>query len=96
MDPKSFLKDNLGKNTKELFKGFLNILEDLHTDHQRTFSKLRSALPEEYETVINLADYFDYDKLQYLRKRVLDVGNESIRKNEAEFEKVNLKFEFKQ
>lgn len=96
MNPKNLLKDNLDKNIKELFKGFLNTIEDLHADHQRTFSKLRSALPEEYEAIINMADYFDYDKLQHIRKRILDVGNESLRKNDSELEKVNLKFEFKQ
>ena len=68
----------------------------MHADHQRTFAKLRSALPEDYESIINMADYFDYDKLQYIRKRILDVGNESLRKNDSELEKVNLKFEFKQ
>ncbi len=96
MDPKNLLKDNLDRNVKELFKGFLNTIEDLHADHQRTFAKLRSALPEDYEPIINMADYFDYDKLQHIRKRVLDVGNESLRKNDSELEKVNLKFEFKQ
>ena len=96
MNPKNLLKDNLDKNIKELFKGFLNTIEDLHADPIALFQKLRSAFVEKYEAIINMADYFDYDKLQHIRKRILDVGNESLRKNDSELEKVNLKFEFKQ
>ena len=43
-----------------------------------------------------MADYFDYEKLQSIRKKVLDMGNESVRKNNTEIEKINLIFEFKQ
>jgi hypothetical protein len=95
MEPKQLIEENIEKHTKDLFKRFLNIIEDLHSEHQRIFLKLKHSLPEEHEGLINMADYFDYEKLQSIRKKVLDMGNESVRKNNSEFEKIDLIFEFK-
>ena len=96
MEPKQYLEENIEKHTKDLFKRFLNIVEDLHSEHQRIFLKLKHSLPEDYQGLINMADYFDYEKIQSIRKKVLYMGNESVRKNNTEIEKINLIFEFKQ
>lgn len=82
------------KNTKVLFKSFLILIEDLHQDHIINFKKLRDALPKEYHALLNQADYFDQYKLQYLRKKILDMGNESIRDTENTFEDFTISFKF--
>lgn len=82
------------RSTKVLFKSFLVLMEDLHQDHLINFSKLRKALPEEYSRLIDQADYFDQHKMQYLRKKILDMGNESIRETNNDLENFTISFKF--
>ena len=83
------------RNTTSLFKGFLMILEDLKKEHEINFGKLKKNLPEEYKPVIDQADYFDEEKVQHLRKRTLDIGNEAIRSIDGGLENFTIDFEFK-
>lgn len=94
MRAESAIQDVYSKNTKILFKSFLVLIEDLNKDHAINFSKLRKALPKEYQSLIDQADYFDQHKLQYLRKKILDMGNESIREAENSFENFTISFKF--
>ena len=94
MDDKEIASSIYNKNTKILFKSFLILIEDLQKDHLINFGKLRKALPKEYEPLIDQADYFDQHKLQYLRKKILDMGNESIRETENSFENFTISFKF--
>jgi|DEB0MinimDraft_6_1074348.scaffolds.fasta_scaffold137615_2 hypothetical protein len=89
-----FLEYCYVRNTKSLFKGFLMLVEDLKQEHESHFGKLRDALPEEYQDLINQADYLDEDKFEHLRKRVLDMGNENLRNFSTEFEKYTVSFRF--
>ena len=93
MDAKGLLGDYYGRNTKRLFKTFLILLEDLKTEHEISFCKLRKNLPEN-KALIEQADYFSEDKMQYLRKKVLDMGNDNIRSNDDDLEKFTIEFEF--
>jgi hypothetical protein len=81
------------KHIKTLFKSFLILIEDLHKEHEINFSKLKKSLPED-ERLIVQADYFDEDKLKYLRKKVLDMGNEVIRSNDSDLENFTITFKF--
>ena len=94
MDPQEAIKSIYSKNTKLLFKSFLVLIEDLHNEHSINFKKLKKALPDNYTNLIDQADYFDYDKMQYLRKKILDMGNESIRESENNFENFTISFKF--
>ena len=94
MDAKGLLGDYYGRNTKKLFKTFLVLLEDLKTEHDIHFSKLRKNLPQ-HKDLIEQADYLDEEKMQYLRKKILDMGNENIRANQNDLEKFTIHFEFK-
>jgi len=89
MDAKALLGDYYGRNTKRLFKTFLVLLEDLKTEHDISFCKLRKN-----KALIEQADYFSEDKMQYLRKKVLDMGNDNIRSNDDDLEKFTIEFEF--
>lgn len=94
MDPQEAINAIYSKNTKLLFKSFLVLIEDLHNEHSINFKKLKKALPDNYKNLIDQADYFDYDKMQYLRKKILDMGNESIRESENNFENFTISFKF--
>jgi len=94
MDPQEAINDIYSRNTKVLFKSFLILMEDLQQDHLINFSKLRKALPEQYSSLIDQADYFDQHKMQYLRKRILDMGNECIRESENDLETFTISFRF--
>lgn len=95
-DPsKEILQQRYEKHIKDLFKSFLVLIEDLHHDHLDNFTKLKSAIPKEYLNLINQADYFDESKKQYLRKKVLDMGNDSVRNQNEDLEKFTVVFNFK-
>ena len=66
------------RSVTSLYKTFLIILEDLREENLDHFDKLYKAFPDK-ETVIRQADYFTEEKLSYLRKKVLDAGNDCIR-----------------
>ena len=93
MEAKKFLSDKVNGSTKSLFKNFLVLVEDLHAENQISFNKLKSHLPE-HSSIIDQANYFDENKMQYLRKKILDIGNESIRESNSDLEKFTIKFKF--
>jgi hypothetical protein len=66
------------RNIISLYKAFLIILEDLEAEHAQHFDKLYEAFPDHQDT-ISQADYFTEDKMSYLRKKVLDAGNDCVR-----------------
>ncbi len=66
------------RSITSLYKSFLIILEDLKEENLDHFDKLYDAFPDK-EEVIRQADYFTEEKLSYLRKKVLDAGNDCIR-----------------
>ena len=94
MQPETAIHSMYSKNTKKLFKSFLILIEDLNKDHEINFRKLRQALPSKYQSLLDQADYFDEDKLQYMRKKILDMGNESIRGTEDDLENFTISFKF--
>ena len=94
-EARDMLSEEYGRSIRDLFKSFLILIEDLNEDHRANFSKLKSALPEEYRPIIDQADYFDEKKLKYLRKKVLDMGNENLRNVENNYSKYIISFDFK-
>lgn len=94
MEAKDFLSERFNGSTKSLFKNFLVLMEDLYTENQICFHKLKKHLPE-HASLLDQANYFDEDKMQYLRKKILDMGNESIRGSENDLEKFIVEFNFK-
>lgn len=71
------------------------MVEDMKKDHDFHYQKLYEELPEEYHSVIKMADHFTPDKLSWIRKRILDHGNESIRNIQQELENYKVSFNFK-
>jgi len=95
MEDKDILQERYARHTKALFKGFLFVLEDLHQEHRIHFTKLKKALPHEHHDLIDQSNYFDMDKMQHLRKRVLDLGNDSLRGQNEDLDKFTVILDFK-
>lgn len=93
-EARDMLSEEYGRSVRDLFKSFLILIEDLNEDHKINFSKLKSNLPSEYHSVIDQADYFDEIKLKYLRKKILDMGNENIRNVQSNYSKYTISFDF--
>ena len=82
----------VARNVTNLYKGFLVLLEDIQQQHRVHFSKLKRDLPE-HDKIINQADYLDEANLEYVRKKVLDIGNDCRRQIETELEKFDIDFD---
>jgi hypothetical protein len=95
MEAKNFLEDRSEHHIRSLFVQFLNILEDIRDAHEINFGKLYKHLPEKYEGIVSMADYFDEDFFQQYRKRVLDIGNSALREHNTELEVLSVQFKFK-
>lgn len=93
MQAGKFLSDTVKGSTKSLFKSFLVLVEDLHAENQICFDKLKKHLPE-HSDIIDQANYLDDEKMQYLRKKILDIGNESMREANSNIEKFTVNFKF--
>ena len=93
MEAGKFLSDTVKGNTKSLFKNFLVLVEELHAENQICFDKLKKHLPE-HSDIIDQANYLDDEKMQYLRKKILDIGNESMREANSNIEKFTVNFKF--
>jgi hypothetical protein len=94
MNAKKILSRRQCESTTVLFKQFLKILEDLKREHDAAYKKLYDNLPVEYSPILNVANYFDLDKMVHLRKRVLDLGNETMRSNDNELNDFSISFVF--
>jgi hypothetical protein len=88
-DPKlkEFLLFQVQRNITSLYKRYLNLIEDIQEEHINMLNKLNSKIDQ--ETLKNL-DYFDDNKYNYLRKKILDLGNETSREIIKNFDLLNI------
>lgn len=77
------------------FKAMLKIVEDMKQDHEFHYSKLYENIPTEYHPILKAADHFDEKKAKWIRKRILDIGNESLRDFASDLEHYEVSFVFK-
>ena len=92
MNGKEYLNDRVRNNTSDLFKRMLMVLEDIKHEHDRQFALLYNSAPESFKPVVKQAHYLDEDKMAHLRKRILDMGNESIRKTVSDMDMIHVEF----
>ena len=86
------------KSEKEiggLFKMMLLMVEDMKKDHDFHYQKLYENVPKKYHAVIDTANHFTPEKVNWIRKRILDFGNESIRNLGSELDNYTVSFVFK-
>ena len=92
MTGKDYINDRVKINTSDLFNKMLLILEDINHEHDRHFALLYQAAPETFKPVVKQAHYLDEDKMALLRKRILNLGYESIRQTSSELDIVRVEF----
>jgi len=63
------------RSITNLYKSFLNLVEDLSEEHKHQFDKLKKSIPE-HEDLLNQAEYLDEGHLNHIRKKILDSGND--------------------
>ena len=88
-DPKlkEFLLFQVHRNITSLYKRYLNLIEDIQEEHINMLNKLNNKIDQ--ETLKNV-DYFDDNKYNYLRKKILDLGNETSREIIKNFDLLNI------
>ena len=95
MDAKKKLNKESDDEISRLFKMMLMMVEDMKKDHDFHYEKLYENIPDEYHGVINTANHFTPQKVNWIRKRILDVGNESIRNLGSTLDNYSVSFVFK-
>ena len=95
MNAKKNLSLQSSREVSSLFKMMLIMLEDMKKDHDFHYQKLYENIPEEYHSIINTADHFTVENVNWIRKRILDQGNESIRNLYSEIDNYTVHFTFK-
>ena len=70
------------------------LVEDIQHENINSFNKLKRLSPEKSDS-IDCANFLDEAKMEYLRKKILDAGNDCIRNMEREIKKfeISLKLE---
>jgi len=95
MDAKKKLNRESDDEISKLFKMMLTMVEDMKQDHDFHYEKLYENIPDKYHAVINTANHFTPQKVNWIRKRILDVGNESIRNLGSTLDNYTVSFVFK-
>ena len=71
------------------------MVEDMKKDHDFHYKKLYNEIPNQYHSVLRAADHFTDEKVSWIRKRILDFGNESIRNLHSKLDNYTVTFIFK-
>ena len=95
MNPKNNLNKRSTEEVVKLYKMLLMMVEDMKQDHDFHYAKLYQHIPKEYNEVIDTANHFTSEKMAWIRKRILDYGNSSIRNLQEELENYQISFIFK-
>jgi hypothetical protein len=64
------------KNITRLFKSLLGVVEDVKNENGVMVKKISDRVDDDFSNSIN---YLTPERADFIRKRVLDLGNESIR-----------------
>lgn len=73
-----------------LFRGQLELFEELAQEHDIALDKLVRALPTEQQKLVELADYLTPERAEILRKRILDRGNDAWRELNRVIDNFNI------
>lgn len=86
-DIKEYTLFQIKRNVVNFYKTYLNLTSDLLKDHEILLKKIEEELGPEFAKNV---DYFDSDKYNYIRKKILDAGNEINRDIEKHFEFIDM------
>lgn len=78
MDKNDIDNFQIKRSIINLYKSFLIILEDLQNDQHLSLERLKNIIPEQSD-LIDQSNCFTKEKMQYIRKKILDNGNDCVR-----------------
>jgi len=84
---KDYLKFQLNRNIISLYKKYFEMVDDLRQEHKLMIQKMENASSKEF---VENIDYFNEDKYNYIRKKILDNGNDAIRNIESSFKSITI------
>lgn len=84
---KEYLAFQLNRNVVTLYKKLFEIVEDMRQEHQSMLQKVEKKTSKDFIDSIN---YLDDNKINYIRKKILDSGNDAIRNIENNFKAVKI------
>lgn len=84
---KEYLRFQLNRNIISLYKKYFEMVDDLKQEHNLMLLKMEKASSKEF---IENIDYFSEDKYNYIRKKILDSGNDAIRNIESSFKSIQI------
>lgn len=87
---RELLEFQVVRSITSLYKYFLGLVEELQRDHDTQFDKLKQAIPDQ-ENILNQAEYLDEAQLNFLRKKILDSGNDARRELISYMENFDIK-----
>ncbi|MDB4664741.1 hypothetical protein OAE97_00165 [Verrucomicrobia bacterium] len=85
---KEYIEFQISRSVVSLYKKYFELIEDLHQDHKKLLKKVENRTSSEFTENI---DYFDENKYNYIRKKILDSGNDAIRSIESSFKSIEIK-----
>ena len=86
---KELLIFQINRGIVNLYKKYFLIIQDLKQEHETLLEKVDQETSTDFPQKI---DYFTEDKYNYIRKKILDAGNDSIRELEKTLEVIDVRF----
>lgn len=84
---KDYMAFQLSRNVISLYKKLFEIVEDIKQEHTAMLQKVEKKTSKEF---IDSIDYLDDNKINYIRKKILDSGNDAVRNIENNFKAVTI------
>jgi hypothetical protein len=84
---KEYLQFQLNRNIINVYKKYFEIVDDLRQEHLSLIRKVSDATSPEFAKNI---DYFNADRYNYIRKKILDTGNDAIRNLDTNLKSVKI------
>jgi|TARA_Y100000310_G_C20608170_1_gene776626 hypothetical protein len=86
---KELLVFQINRGIVNLYKKYFLIIQDLKQEHEILLGKIAQETSPDFPQKI---DYFSEDKYNYIRKKILDAGNDAIRELEKTLEVIDVRF----
>lgn len=86
---KELLIFQINRGIVNLYKKYFLIIQDLKQEHEILLKKVAEETSPDFPQKI---DYFSEDKYNYIRKKILDAGNDAIRELEKTLEVIDVRF----
>ena len=84
---KEYIKFQYNRNITSLYKKYFEMIDDLKHEHEAMLKKVSEKTSEDF---VKNIDYFNDDKYNYIRKKILDAGNDAIRNIYTRFKYINI------